>query len=156
MTWDGRKLEFALAAAGINQAQLAEKLGVEPPTVSRWVNNENAPRPKHIPKIAELLGKSADYFVASDSAFSEQLKALDNRLVAIESISLNEPLDEKESEMLRGFSRLKPKEKGIILRLLEILPDLNPTQRKMVLDLAESFPESTNNTESGSLNLKKS
>jgi transcriptional regulator with XRE-family HTH domain len=40
----------------LSQKELAERIGVEPMTVSRWERGNNLPNKKHWPKIEETTG----------------------------------------------------------------------------------------------------
>ena len=46
--------------AKITQAQLAQKMGVDPSTVVKWETGKAYPRALDIPKIADALGCSID------------------------------------------------------------------------------------------------
>lgn len=131
MTWDGKKLEYALASVGLNQVQLAEKLGVEPPTVSRWVNNENAPKKKHMPLLTSILNKPVEYFFQSEPLPTAILEDMQRRLKALES----DP-NELKSEMLWLFGQLGDKDKKAALNAVRLLFDSRsealPDNRKVV------------------------
>jgi transcriptional regulator with XRE-family HTH domain len=58
----GDKLRQARERAKLTQAQLAEKLGVEPSTVSKWENAKDFAGAEHLPTITKTLGTSSDYF----------------------------------------------------------------------------------------------
>lgn len=58
----GKKLREAMDAAGIKGVDLAEKVGVEPPSVSRWINGLDFPDDARLPKIARTVKVSTDYF----------------------------------------------------------------------------------------------
>ncbi|MCC4467311.1 helix-turn-helix transcriptional regulator [Limosilactobacillus reuteri] len=45
---------------GYTQADVANKLGVTIPTVSSWERGLSKPYPKYIPKLADILGVSAE------------------------------------------------------------------------------------------------
>lgn len=51
-------------AAGMTQTAVAEKLSVDPSTVSRWEASETIPEPKHFPKLAKLFGMTAEEVVS--------------------------------------------------------------------------------------------
>ncbi len=53
-------------AAGLSQAQLAEKLGVSNRTVSRWENGQNMPDYAVLPPLLEILGVSANELLAGE------------------------------------------------------------------------------------------
>ncbi len=44
--------------ADLNQSTFAARVGVSPQTVSRWVNDDDLPRGRHIVPIARALGVS--------------------------------------------------------------------------------------------------
>lgn len=126
----GDKIKSAREAKGWIQEQLAEKLGVEPPTVSRWESGENRPRPKHLVKLGNILGlppgwlqtaAKMEEFVEADRLERERLAqkvgSLEER---IESIQRGEPgglvlpadiiamlsvLNDSQRESLRGYLR---------------------------------------------------
>ena len=45
---------------GYTQANIAKMLGVTIPTVSSWERKLSKPRPKYVPKLAELLNVSRE------------------------------------------------------------------------------------------------
>lgn len=49
------RLASLLREKGMSQKELAEKTGITPATISRYVNNERAPRPILLAKIAKAL-----------------------------------------------------------------------------------------------------
>lgn len=44
---------------GLTQSELAKKIGVTSTTISSWEIGRNAPYPRYIPKLAEVLGVSS-------------------------------------------------------------------------------------------------
>lgn len=54
----GLNLDPLLRERGLTQTQLADRLGVMPSTVSRWVTGERAPVVARLPGIAQALGCS--------------------------------------------------------------------------------------------------
>jgi transcriptional regulator with XRE-family HTH domain len=48
-------------AAGLTQQGFARAVGVSARTVTAWESGETEPRPRHFPKIAKVLGVSADH-----------------------------------------------------------------------------------------------
>jgi len=55
------RLQKAIKAAKISPAALVEATGVDPKTVSRWLNKGRTPRPSHRWMVAGLVGESVDY-----------------------------------------------------------------------------------------------
>jgi transcriptional regulator with XRE-family HTH domain/tetratricopeptide (TPR) repeat protein len=76
-TGAARRLRLAQRrkAVGLTQEQLAERLGVERTTVTRWERGENRPAPGLRPKLARALGISADSL--------EELLAADDTLASL-------------------------------------------------------------------------
>jgi transcriptional regulator with XRE-family HTH domain len=51
----GVNIRSLMAMNGLTQSQLAERVGVTPATVCRWVNGDMGPRDDHKVSIAEAL-----------------------------------------------------------------------------------------------------
>ncbi len=49
----GEKLKKLLEKKGLTQEEFAEMMGVKPPTVCRWVNDERRPRP-FVPMVRQM------------------------------------------------------------------------------------------------------
>lgn len=47
---------------GFTQAELAEQIGVEPPTVSRWESGRDFPTEDKLPYLTKALSVSKDFF----------------------------------------------------------------------------------------------
>ncbi len=62
-----KKIKIAMASNGINQTQLAKKLGLTHPAVSAWFNGKSTPSLEVLLEIFKLLNKPANYFFADDS-----------------------------------------------------------------------------------------
>ena len=59
----GEKLKAARLAAGLTQAQLAEKVGCQQRDISRWENGLREPVASTLKKLAEAIGCSMDVLV---------------------------------------------------------------------------------------------
>lgn len=113
----GDRIRVARESVGLDQAGLAERVGVEPPTVSRWESNEMRPRPKKLLQIAEVCKKSVEWLQSDDSG---AMAAIQRRLEALEAQSKDDlhpiarrivaalpSLDEKQlRELLAGINLL--------------------------------------------------
>lgn len=66
----GKKLKDALDNAGLKQYQFADKMAVEPPTVSRWIRGLDFPSEKYIKTMCDTLGVSIEYFGYNQSEMS--------------------------------------------------------------------------------------
>lgn len=58
----GKKLEIYMAVNGINQVELAEKLGTDPGYISRVINEKITPRENTKEELVAVLGLTLDEF----------------------------------------------------------------------------------------------
>jgi transcriptional regulator with XRE-family HTH domain len=72
----GGRVRAARRAAGLTQKQLAEELGVEPITVSRWERGVTSPSLPRLRRIAELTQTTVPDLVRTGDALSEQAAEL--------------------------------------------------------------------------------
>ncbi len=59
----GSRIEMARKVAGLSQRELALRLGVDEKTVGRWERGENAPRGRHLQRLAEVTGRTQEFFL---------------------------------------------------------------------------------------------
>lgn len=57
------RLKIAREKAGLTQKELAERLNVPPPVISRYENSDTEPRIGFVAKTAQILGVSADFLI---------------------------------------------------------------------------------------------
>ncbi|MGN0016035.1 MAG: helix-turn-helix domain-containing protein [Candidatus Avelusimicrobium sp.] len=57
-----KKIKIALAEAGLNQSELAKKMGIKKQAVSNWFAGYRKPKVETLQKIAEATGKPLNYF----------------------------------------------------------------------------------------------
>lgn len=57
-----KKLKLAMLESGLNQTQLAKKLGISHASVSAWLHNKANPGLDLLEKIAQVTGKPVNYF----------------------------------------------------------------------------------------------
>jgi transcriptional regulator with XRE-family HTH domain len=98
----GGRLRIARRSAGLTQKQLAELLGVEPITVSRWERGVTSPSLPRLRRIAELTGTSASDLVRASDAASQH---------ALELAAIREELAETRQlvdRVARAVERLVP------------------------------------------------
>lgn len=50
------RIEELRAAKGVSQTEMARELGVEQPTVSKWISGKNSPPTKNLQAIADYFG----------------------------------------------------------------------------------------------------
>jgi transcriptional regulator with XRE-family HTH domain len=68
----GKRLRIARRSAGLTQRELAERLDVEPITVSRWERGVTSPSLPRLMRVAELTGTSVSDLVRASDAASQQ------------------------------------------------------------------------------------
>lgn len=59
----GSRIAIARKAAGLNQDQVAEAIGVHKQTISRWERGKRAPNGEEIRLLVNLLHCSADFIL---------------------------------------------------------------------------------------------
>ncbi len=59
----GERLRIVLEEKELQGKELAEKLNVEPPTVSNWLNGNRFPKDDMLIKIADFFNCSVDYLL---------------------------------------------------------------------------------------------
>lgn len=57
---------------GISQEELAQRLGVEAPAVSKWDRNLTFPRMDKLVAMADIFGCTVDYIIGRESAQNNQ------------------------------------------------------------------------------------
>lgn len=62
------KIQKYREATGMNKTELAKKMGVSIPTVSRWENGEDLPAAARLPALAAALDCTIDELFGRDSA----------------------------------------------------------------------------------------
>jgi ribosome-binding protein aMBF1 (putative translation factor) len=72
----GERLHAARIAAGLSQAQLAERLGITQTSYAAWERHTLALRPEQIEQVTEILGISPNYL------FGKTKKAVSNKAAA--------------------------------------------------------------------------
>lgn len=83
----GEKIKAARKAKGWFQHDLAKKVGVEPPTVSRWEKDHIQPDAQNMKAIAEALDKPAEWFYGELALAPDILRAWEMRLRYLEEKS---------------------------------------------------------------------
>lgn len=59
----GSRIAIARKAAGFNQDQVAESIGVHKQTISRWESGKRAPNGEEIRMLVDLFKCSADFIL---------------------------------------------------------------------------------------------
>lgn len=110
----GSKIKSARISRGWVQRELAEKISVEPGTISRWENDEVEPEPRNLVALANVFGKNPEWFAID--IISDELSEIKARLNAIEAgpTTLTNDLEiqklRKENEQLQQKINSLPEE----------------------------------------------
>jgi hypothetical protein len=87
------RLRAAIVGVGLNPASVAERVGVDPKTVERWITKGRVPHRAHRLTVADLVGKDETYLWPS-TADSEFTKATSQaEVVAVYPIRGSIPTD---------------------------------------------------------------
>ena len=57
-------------AAGICQSELADRMGVRPPSVFKWENGMSQPTAENLVKLADILGVTIDALLGRESSMT--------------------------------------------------------------------------------------
>lgn len=57
------RLKRAVKNSDMNQAELADKIGVDRTSISHWQRGKHTPNPEQIQKLAKALGVTSDYLL---------------------------------------------------------------------------------------------
>lgn len=63
----GKKIAIAREKNGLNQTQLAERLGISPQSISHWEKNISVPRSRRLKELAEILRVPQDYLIPNSN-----------------------------------------------------------------------------------------
>jgi transcriptional regulator with XRE-family HTH domain len=66
-SWNGARLQALRLAAGLTQAELAEKIGVHRVAVARWEGDEREPNWSNVVALAKALGVDCRAFTEEPS-----------------------------------------------------------------------------------------
>ena len=70
MTFGERVLKY-MKEAGLNQRQLAERIGVTPTRLNYWIKDKREPEVYYIKELARVLGVSGDALIGTEEPQSE-------------------------------------------------------------------------------------
>lgn len=98
----GARIKSKREALGMNQRELAEKLGVQPPSITMYENAKRSPSLDLFFRLAKELGTTTDYL----------LGATDQQNVII---------DDDIAKAFRQFALLTPRDRKVVMELMLIL-----------------------------------
>lgn len=113
----GRRLEHLLLISNMNQRELADKVGVNEVTISRYIHGKRIPRLEVVAKIAEVLGTSTDYLLGMVTYPNEHKKSgadvhEELRVLKIKEYVFIEDLNEKELKEVKSFVEYVKSKRG--------------------------------------------
>jgi transcriptional regulator with XRE-family HTH domain len=76
-----QRLRSALAAAGLTQPALAERIQVDPKSVERWITQDRLPHATTRARVAQVLGREETYFWPSLLSTAQSRSATQSELV---------------------------------------------------------------------------
>ena len=71
------KIKNLRVNSGMNQVQLAKRLGVTKSAVNSWETGTNSPSLSYIIKLAQIFGVSTDYLLGVNERLTVDITALD-------------------------------------------------------------------------------
>lgn len=71
------KIKSLRVHSGMNQVQLAERLGVTKSAVNAWETGTNSPSLSYIIKLAQIFGVSTDYLLGVNERLTVDITSLD-------------------------------------------------------------------------------
>lgn len=102
----GQRLHAAREAAGLSQAQVAEKMGVAQNAYAAWERHPVALKPQQIEKLAETLNVPPEYFFGKPAKRQRGGPVGKLRQVFAEASQLPRHQQGKVAEFVEGFLRL--------------------------------------------------
>ena len=73
------KIKNLRVLSGMNQVQLAERLGVTKSAVNSWETGTNSPSLNYIIKLAQIFGVSTDYLLGVNEHLTVDITELDEQ-----------------------------------------------------------------------------
>ncbi|KIE43938.1 helix-turn-helix domain-containing protein [Geobacter anodireducens] len=101
----GGRIKAKREDLGMNQKELAEKLGVQPPSIAMYESGRRCPSLGLFPKLAKVLGTTTDCLLG---AISQQEVFVDEEVV----------------EAFRQFASLSPRDRRVIMEVMRALTSL--------------------------------
>lgn len=114
----GKQLNKAIKARGLNQRMFAEMLGVEPPTVSRWVTGDISPEDSRVQDICRALGVTEEYFLESSDVMPEKSQKRMDAIAWELNLDIEDPADK---EFFKKIIPILPELKKVPVEILDLL-----------------------------------
>ena len=84
-----KKIKFAMIESGLNQTQLAKKIGITRQSLSEWLSSCENPKLENIRKIAEATEKPLEYFLEEINTQNTQ-QTTDEYTTTLQAVPLND------------------------------------------------------------------
>jgi transcriptional regulator with XRE-family HTH domain len=105
----GARLHAAREAAGLSQAQMAEKLGIHQTSYAAWERHTVALRPEQIKTLADLCGVSIEHLMGTDQTPKRGNGPAGKARVVFESVSrLPRSRQQKIIEVVEALLQAQP------------------------------------------------
>lgn len=98
----GARIRSKREALGLNQRELAAKLGVQPPAITMYEHGKRSPSLELFFKLAQEIGSTTDYLLGA----TEQQDVI---------------IDDETAGAFRQFSLLTPRDRKVVMELIKIL-----------------------------------
>lgn len=126
------KLTKAIEMAGMSQKDFAEKIRVEPPTVSRWCKGKNRPDPDRMTEIMEILGVNEEYFLnTSQIELAKSSEEITKEYIMQVAEQAAEKVLEKQAKA-PTVPEIKDKRQKLIDDIISLLPSLNTDHLRQI------------------------
>ena len=128
-----KRLKNLLTISGVSRAELAHRLGVTVPVVSRWLNGASAPDVYQFREIARYFGMPYEWFLdgGDDSPSTEELAAL----LGLSEDTVEELMSLAETESDELLGAVDDAVHGVISAVNAVYDDLLSVAESAVEDL---------------------
>lgn len=97
------KIKSLRVHSGMNQVQLADRLGVTKSAVNAWETGTNSPSLSYIIKLARIFGVSTDYLLGVNERLTVDITDLDD--LQKQSVTLMIKLFERDNKAIANQSK---------------------------------------------------
>ncbi len=98
----GARIRSKRETLGLNQKELAAKLGVQPPAITMYENAKRSPSLEFFCELAKVLGTTPDYLLG----VTDHTNAI---------------VDDETAEVFRQYSLLTLRDRKVVMELIKIL-----------------------------------
>ncbi|QVW35342.1 helix-turn-helix transcriptional regulator [Geobacter sulfurreducens] len=98
----GARIRSKREALGLNQRELAAKLGVQPPAITMYEHGKRSPSLELFFKLAQEIGSTTDYLLGA----TEQQDVI---------------IDDETAEAFRQYASLSPRDRRVVVEVIRAL-----------------------------------